>query len=1243
MKVKTGTKKRASGNSVRGRGRADNPSGEVVRPKKARVSPRGAWRKSGSRQDLFFREFHGIVFEGRLDFTPLFFHGAVEEITGYTEAELAAGEPTWDRLIHPQDLPKIRESMEKIRLVPGFSATREYRIVRKDGRSRWVQEFIQNVCDDSGKPVLVQGAMFDITERKGMEDTVRRQADLLKKTFDSMADAIFILDAKCPPTIIDCNDAVSAVFGHEKRELRGKDTRVLHVDADSLRRFREILDPCVASGKPACHIPSFRMRRKDGSVFPSEHFVSQLTDDAGRGIGWVSVVRDVSERVRAEEALRENEEKYRALFHNAGVSIATLALDGTIEAINSTGAGTLGGVPADFEGKSAYEVFPEIKGRAETRIARLLKTGKGGDYEDAAALPSGQLHFQTHFEPVRDSAGAIRAVQLVTLDITDRKRAELELRAGEGKLREQAGFLENILESLGHPFHVIDADTHRIVLANSAARAAYGMRADKEATCYAATHGRSRPCHESGEDCPLETVKRTGKPATAEHIHKTAGGGPRFVEVQAYPLRDKSGKITQVIEYAIDITVRKRAEQFLRWSEKELRVRDQIADVFLTASDEEMYSEVLRVILKATGSEYGIFGYIDEDGALVCPSLTGAAWDACAMPGKSAVFSPDQWGGVWGKALKEKTLQCSNDALHVPEGHVPIARALAAPVVHQGASIGLIMVANRKTDYRSEDRRLAKSSVDKIAPVLHARLARLGEEKQRRRAEASLKETEKIINMSPAVVFLWRNAEGWPVELVTENVKELFGYTAEEFMSGKVAYAKVVHPEDLDTVGEEVARHSAEAGREDFVHVPYRIVTKDGQTRWVDDRTHVRRDAGGAVTHYQGVVVDITESKHAEEALLSAQKIESLGVMAGGIAHDFNNILTGILGNISLARECIDDPVELRELLKETENAAQDAKSLSQQLLTFAKGGKPIKKALRVGPLLADAAGFVMRGTSSRCEFRIDDDLRPVEADPGQLAQVVHNLMINALQAMPGGGVVTVGAENVRVSEGDALPLPGGEYLRISVRDAGVGIPEAQLPKIFDPYYSTKQKGRGLGLATTRSIVLQHGGHIAVESKPDEGTTFTFYLPAASATDVPRDTGPAGVKRGSGRVLVMDDEPVVVRALTRMLKQMGYEAASAPDGERAVEAYKRAKDSGAPFDAVIMDLTIPGGMGGQEAVRRLAELEPGVKAIVSSGYSNDPIMSDFADSGFAGVLPKPYKMEDVSDVLSRVIGSSVKR
>jgi signal transduction histidine kinase/CheY-like chemotaxis protein len=424
----------------------------------------------------------------------------------------------------------------------------------------------------------------------------------------------------------------------------------------------------------------------------------------------------------------------------------------------------------------------------------------------------------------------------------------------------------------------------------------------------------------------------------------------------------------------------------------------------------------------------------------------------------------------------------------------------------------------------------------------------------------------------------------------------------------------------------------------------WKIIRKDGSTGFADASVSPLRSQTGEIVGFRGIGRDISDRKHFEEEQQRVEKLESVGVFAGGIAHDFNNILTAILGNISLARMEAKPDSELHELLEEAEKASLRAKDLTQQMLTFTKGGAPGRELVSISQVLRDAASLALRGSNITCNFSIYRDLWHAEINEDRISQVISNIVINAQQAMPAGGTIEIEAKNItlnaRKNLGKSLPLKEGNYIRIAITDHGTGIPQELLQKIFDPYFTTKQKGSGLGLATSNSIVHNHGGHISVKSELGAGSTFYVYLPA-----VKKNASPKKVKKkestpvSKNRILVMDDEDAVRKVAGRMLKRIGCEDIEfAADGAEAIRLYSEAMKEDKPFDVVILDLTIPGGMGGKKAIKELLKIDPEVKVIVSSGYSSELAIAEYKQYGFSGVVAKPYILDQLRQALHDVLG-----
>jgi PAS domain S-box-containing protein len=416
------------------------------------------------------------------------------------------------------------------------------------------------------------------------------------------------------------------------------------------------------------------------------------------------------------------------------------------------------------------------------------------------------------------------------------------------------------------------------------------------------------------------------------------------------------------------------------------------------------------------------------------------------------------------------------------------------------------------------------------------------------------------------------------------------------------------------------------------------IISNDGRS-WLA-RAYPVKDDKGELVGIVCLVEDITQKQKQEGEVLRTKKLESIGVLAGGIAHDFNNMLTAVMGYITLAQMKIEPKSKTSEFLNDAEKAAMKARDLAQKLLTFSKGGEPVKKKAQIRKSLIHSIDLVLSGSTIHHELDCPEELFPVEFDQTQMEEAFRNILINAIDAMPNGGHIAVKAENIYIGKESLLNQRKGNYIKVSFRDNGTGIPGELLEKIFDPYFSTKemgaQKGMGLGLSITHSIIKKHHGFITVKSDLGKGTTFYIFLPASvqhtQVIEPKFPITPAGDDH-KGKILVMDDEEMIWDVAAQMLTHLGYETAYAMDGNEAIKAYKQARANGIPFDAVILDLTIKGGLGGKDTIAKLLEIDPNVKAFVSSGYSDDPVVTGYKAYGFIGVIVKPYNINDLSEAL----------
>ena len=469
--------------------------------------------------------------------------------------------------------------------------------------------------------------------------------------------------------------------------------------------------------------------------------------------------------------------------------------------------------------------------------------------------------------------------------------------------------------------------------------------------------------------------------------------------------------------------------------------------------------------------------------------------------------------------------------------------------------------------------------------------------------------------------------------LLSEETSDNYSLTGEVCAAGQYNEANAsAHPE--------------RAGRVDTIGQSNRF-PKDGKVCYVEIANYGEYDGENCYSNRHflgtvGVIRDISDRKKLEQKQIEldqqvfhSKKMEAIGILAGGIAHDFNNLLQGVFGYISLAKINLDQPEECRAMLEQAEKALHMSVNLTTQLLTFSRGGKPVKKRMMVLPIIENSAKFALSGSRTDYSIENDSELPLVEADEGQISQVIQNIVMNADHAMPMSGTVLINVQNV-CAPGEGLPfsLTAGRYIKISIKDNGIGIPEHYLQRIFDPYFTTKDKGSGLGLAASYSIIQNHGGIIDVKSEMGKGSAFSIYMPASDMEEQTIKTVPAALTyTREGRILVMDDEKLVRDTAGAMIKALGHRVEFALNGEEAVDMYREDMSSNKRFDIVIMDLTIRGGMGGKEAMNKLLEVDPDVKAVVSSGYAEDSVISEYAKYGFSAYLKKPYKVETLQNIL----------
>lgn len=891
--------------------------------------------------------------------------------------------------------------------------------------------------------------------------------------------------------------------------------------------------------------------------------------------------------LKSYTALQESEERFRFLAEKMADIVWILDRNFHTTYVSPSIEKILGFTPEERKRQSLEEMItPESLKRAQMMFLEELRRDEAGNSDPDRSVTieveyyrkdKSTVWMENSVKVLRDHSGAIDGIYGVSHDIAERKQAEKALRESKERYR-------TLIGAIPDPLVVYDPEG-RVTYVNDAFERVYGW-------------SRKELLGERIDFVPPEEAE-----ATQEAWRRTFQDGTIFFETKRWNrnrdlldiqlrtgiLRDQEGKHALSIVIHRDVTALKQAERELRESRANLQTLFNSVDDFLFVLD--------------------IKGHIIQVNPVALKRL----------------------GYSEAELLGEHVLK-----VHPPDRHKEAAAIIAdmvagktdwCPIPLLGKDGTQIPVETKVTQGRWGNQDVFFGVSRDIT--------------ERIRADEELRDSESkfhsLFDLSPQAIALTEVETGKLIdvnnkfcELTKYSKKEVIGLTTTTELG---FYTK----EDRNRFLKDLQASSEVNG----LKMDFRA--KDGST--LNALMFARIISIAGRPFILTIFFDVTAQRHLEAQLQQAQKMEAIGILAGGIAHDFNNLLTVIMGNIELAEHEIKSDVGVSELLKHAGEASLQAKELIKQLITFSKGGAPIKKVGSIGDLVKETTNLVLTDTNVKCEFFLPHELWSVEFDEDQMKHAVKNLIVNAVESMPDGGSIEVRTENFAINLESAQPkspVSGGEYVKITIRDQGIGITEEHLSMIFDPYFSTKergtQKGMGLGLAITYSIINRHDGYVTVESEIGVGTTFTLYLPAyeKDIRELEPVKAPLPEKTAirTGRVLLMDDEEMVRNFGKEMLLRLGFDTEHAKDGAEAIELYKRAMDLGKPYDAVILDLTVKGGMSGKDAVKRLLEIDPQVKAIISSGYSNDPVMADFKKYGFIGALPKPYTMKDLSDTLN---------
>ena len=1009
--------------------------------------------------------------------------------------------------------------------------------------------------------------------------SLRRSREEQRATLFSIGDAVIATDARGRVTLM--NAVAEKLTGWKDDEARGRLlAEVFHiVNALTREGCENPVARVLATGRVVGLANHTLLIARDGSESQIADSGAPIRNDKGDTTGVVLVFRDVTEEYRMQEALRKSEERHR--------EIAAMITDYIFELKVDEGG------KAELEWASANLSRVTGRGLEEAGTAEQWKDIFHPDDYPAAMrflariLESGQggeIESRT-----LTKSGVQRWVRIYAQPVTDEATGRpgriigcvsdiTERRGAEEALRQKNLLLNSIFESSPLAVFCLDREA-RVMMWSPSAEQMFGWTAEE-------VLGRFNPI--VPEEKRPDFVKNFTPVLKGEILldrparRRRKDGSWIDLSLSVSPFRDAQGAIVGGIGMLIDITDRKRAEEALRESEEKYRrlVENSLIGVGMAQGNQVVFINPAFV---------SMFGYESQEELRKIPLLD------LVTPGSQPMVK--KYMDLRAAGF-EGTLDYEYEILR-KDGQPRTLHALSS----------VVMVGGEK---------YSQNLVTDIT--------------DRKRAEAELAESEQrfreLVNASPNSVAVVQDGQ---FVFANPACLRMLGYEESEFIG--LNMMALAEPGELDLIRARMKNVEQNRANEP---AEFEAKKKNGDLITVESRT-----VPITFDHRPGIMMittDISDRKQIEEERQKSQRLESIGVLAGGIAHDFNNILTGIMGNISLARMEVEGGDDPRGSLAAAEKASDRARDLTRQLLTFARGGAPVKTLASIRELIADTVEFVNRGSKVKCDLALPGDLLPANIDAGQISQVLNNLVINAIQAMPGGGNVLIAAENAAFDEQNPLDLKPGDYIKVTVTDNGPGMSPEILAKIFEPYFTTKAKGSGLGLATCYSIIQRHGGKITAASELDKGSVFTLYLPATGNEAVKSTPTVPAPAKSSGLILVMDDEVDVLDVATKMLTRLGYQVETARHGAEAIEKYRGRWQSGKPYDLVIMDLTIPGGMGGQLAVQELVRITPRVKAIVASGYSDDPVMANFKEYGFVGMVAKPFRFEEIGRALAAVLG-----
>ncbi len=1082
-----------------------------------------------------------------------------------------------------------------------------------------------------------------------------------QRIFENLQDVYY--EATLDGTILEISPSINTLSRYQREELIGTSLTDIYADIQEREKYLELVS---AQGK--VHNFEIQLKDKDGSQHSCSITATLIKDSQGTPEKLIGCLRDISESKRTEEALRvqiaeyeasqqqlkESEERFKTL-HNAAFGGVFVHDQGIILECNQVLSEITGFSNEELVGMDAFTLV--APGWHEL-VKRNIERGKAQRFDAEGVRKDGSIYpLAINGKHIRYLGRRLRVVEF--LDISARKNAEKALLESERRLKDS---LTNM------PIAVALSDEEQaITFRNKRFVQLFGYTEEDVPTLDAWWQ----------QAYPDKQIRQLAIETWGDALHKAIAEGTP-IEVHESPVTCKDG-VTRIIEISgillgketlttfTDVTEQRQAEEAIEnrlialtqpmdsaeISFEELfnvadvqRLQDEFAQATgvasiitnpggepLTAPSNFTYlcDQIIRKTENGCANCFksdAALGRYNPDGPIIQPCLSGGLWDAGA-----AIT-------VGGHHIANWLIGQVRDDSQTEDKMRAYAREIGVDETYFMGAFHDVPAMSLKQFEQVAQALFTLSNQLSTAAYQNVQQARFITERRRAEDELSAERfrLSEIIRGTNVGTWEWNVQTGKTV--LNERWAEIIGYSLGDFANSSIeAMLECFHPNDLLKRSELLERHFS--GELDCYDFEFRMKHKSGRWVWVVARGKVSSwtDDGKPLLMY-GTLTDVDERKRREEQQQTLEKLNSIGTLAGGIAHDFNNIMAGVYGNISLAKLKLTPDQPGFKFLEAAEKSMGRATLLTNQLLTFAKGGEPVTESLSLGNLVEEVVHFNLSGSNVKPVITQAENLWLVKADLGQIQQVFANLTINAKQAMPDGGHLDITMENADVPQGKVSGLAAGKYIRIRVTDEGTGIDPEYLERIFDPYFTTKQTGSGLGLATTYSIINKHGGHISVESQLGQGTSFALYLPASELKDLPEKEAQIDPSAASqtAKVLLMDDEEMIRSTVTSMLEELNYKVETASGGQQAIVLYQAALEAGRPFDLVILDLTIPGGMGGKAVAKNILKLDPAARLIVSSGYADDPVMANYPAYGFRGVVAKPYNLNKLSSALTAILG-----